>query len=700
MINRQRLISLSACLLMLMVFTACQQQTNVEPPTRVPSLTPPPPTETATPTAVPTVSAQNVRRTPRTNAEDPLQQAYVRIVNAGVELPAINLEIQGLFIASNLTFALTTSPTGIEAGDYSITISTADNPTLIQREITINGGDSKILMVTGTESAPNLSIFDENLDPLNEDESRVKFINAIANGPSVSVQADSTTITTPLDFGQLSAPTVLATGSVSFVFQNNGQAFFSYDTSLRSRRSTTLILLGSVDTPQVIEFGEPVTGISPIRFIHASPDLPAVDIYLDNELVMSNLGFTRSTERQILAAKSYTLNLFLTGETSADSEPLLTSIFNAVADQPTSLVVAGTMESPLAIRVSDNLDMIRPGEARISFLNPLEQYPNVNIAFTGGTVPDIPDFLGFGQVSPPAELPADSYTISWTDVTQTETGEIVELAENIELEAGRSYLYVLTALEDSQPLVFSEPITIDESLLDVPVDVTVTPAPSRPTRLRFVNANDNALTTNIYVDTLEIASALGYGSGTDYIIAPSGVQTITASNSETETPLAIVNYDFAVATDYSIFIYGYALDEYRIAVVEDNNVVFNQSNNASVRMVNLSNDTSLVFQLGYGEASGSLAPEASTTDTGETVRPSVPFGISRISSETESGFASLQTQVQSGDADLFVIDPRANTVAGVFPSVSLSERTIYDLVIYQDLFSSRIKGFLVDHNSP
>ncbi|MEQ8677438.1 MAG: DUF4397 domain-containing protein [Aggregatilineales bacterium] len=672
------------------------------PPTRVPSLTPIPPT--ITPTAEPTQSiVQNSIRTPRTFAENPLNQSYVRIINASPDLMPISIDIQGLLVATGLTYPLITSSTGIEAGQYSVTVSTADNPTLLQQEITLVGTAAKILMITGTADAPNLSIFDDNREPLNQDEARVSFIHAIANGPAVSVQANDTTISTPLDFGQKSTPTVLSAGTTEFIFQNNEQGFLTHQVTLRSRRASTFVVLGTVEDPQVIEFGEAVSGSAQVRFIHAAPEVIAVDIYMDNQSVVNDFGFTRSTERSAFAAKTYNLNLFRAGETPDSGDPLLSTTINVLADQPISIVIAGTTDSPLAIRVVDNLSIIRPGLARISFLNPLAEYPNVNIAFSGGTVPGVPDFLGYGQVSPPAELESDTYTITWTDITIAGDGEIIERADNIELQSGRYYLYVVTALgeEETTPLIFSETVDVDQSLIDVPLDQEITPIPSSPTRFRFVNANDDALTVNIFVDTLEVSAALGYGAGTNYVVAPAGFQTITATNSETDATLASLDYEFSVATDYSIFIYGYELDEFRIAIVEDENPAFSQNNTSYLRMVNLSSDNSVVFQLGYSPSPEVRAPVASSTESLDPVRPAVPLGISRISGEVVAMTASIYSPVTAGNLDLLVIDPGANVIAGTFVDSSLEADTTYDFVIYQDLYSTRrIKGFLIAQSTP
>ncbi len=691
--------------MVILVISACEAETAPVPPTRVPTLTSVPPT--ITPTEAP-LNTSTPRPTqlpvPRINAEDQADQAFIRIVHASPTIPAISIDIQGLQVASILPYPLATSPASIEAGEYMLTISTQDTPTLIQQAISIAGRSNQIFMISGTIDNPQLSIYDEPTAPLNTQQSRITFVHAIQSGPTLSFASGTETLTDSLDYGAISFGNILPSTPTTISVSSNGQSVVDYPTNLRSRQSIIMIITGTPDAPDIIIFDRQVEGITQIRAIHAAPEVNIVDVYLNGQPIATELGFTRSTERQPFPALSGQLEVFASG-TSAEDDPIFSQQVNLRTDQAMSLVIVGSTENINVLFITDDLSAIRPDLTRIAFLNPLAEYDNVNISLQGGTVPGVPELLGYGQVSPSAELEVATYTFLWSvrSVTQDDDdNDLVEVVEDVQLESGRSYLYILTGQDNDTPLIFSENVEVLVDTVDVPSDEELTPTPTNPTRMRFVNAIDEAPTVNIFLDTISVANTLGYGSGTDYTIAPSGNQTVIIQNSQSNAELASIAFEFQLSTNYTIIVYGYQIDGYRIIVIPDNRVIFNNANSASIRLINLSYDSNEDFQLGASSSPEIRAPQAeATTDLdSEGLRPAVPAGINRVSSITEPEMASPQSTLPPGVYDIYIIDPGPNTVAGIFGELALQSQTIYEMVVYQDRFSRNVKGFLLAYGTP
>src|SRR5262245_14720086 len=92
-----RLIAVS----LLAILVACAQQPV---PTAVP--TPVPPTATSAPTATPTQTPipEPTQNIPRTVAENPLDQAYIRIIHAATGVDSVDVYMEDLRFAGNVSY--------------------------------------------------------------------------------------------------------------------------------------------------------------------------------------------------------------------------------------------------------------------------------------------------------------------------------------------------------------------------------------------------------------------------------------------------------------------------------------------------------------------------------------------------------------------------------------------------------------------
>ena len=101
--------------LIIMLFTAACGSNQAQP------TAPPLPTENPlpAPTITPTVSVSPTPEStlPRTNVDNPANQAYIRLIHAAPGVEAVNVEIQGLSVASRLSYGVITGETSIEAGE-------------------------------------------------------------------------------------------------------------------------------------------------------------------------------------------------------------------------------------------------------------------------------------------------------------------------------------------------------------------------------------------------------------------------------------------------------------------------------------------------------------------------------------------------------------------------------------------------------
>ncbi len=118
-----------------------------------------------------------------------------------------------------------------------------------------------------------------------------------------------------------------------------------------------------------------------IRFLHASPGTPAIDIYSDGNLVLENLAYNETSEYLVVGPGNMQIKVFPAGE---DSNPLLETELNIPPSEMITAAIIGTLPEisllPILLGVSprDNDD------ALIRFTNLSPTAPNVDLAIEGG----------------------------------------------------------------------------------------------------------------------------------------------------------------------------------------------------------------------------------------------------------------------------------------------------------------------------
>lgn len=242
-------------------------------------------------------------------------------------------------------------------------------------------------------------------------------------------------------------------------------------------------LLGQGDLQPVILVDDRVStpAEARVRFTHASPDAPAVDIALANggAVVFGNVSFRQSSNYASLAAGDYALEVRLAG-TSTVVLPLGTVSLAAGTNYDAFAIgLVGDMTLGATILISAQPS---PAELRVAHLSP--DAPNVDVYVDGALVlPNVP----FSAVSGYLMVPAGMRQI---EVTPAGSSTPVVIDAMVNLDAGVSYTVAATGLlgaSDLQPLVLvddrnSDPLQTKVRFVhtgpDAPaVDVAVTNGP-------------------------------------------------------------------------------------------------------------------------------------------------------------------------------------------------------------------------------
>jgi hypothetical protein len=211
-------------------------------------------------------------------------------------------------------------------------------------------------------------------------------------------------------------------------------------------------------SPEPTDMGNCVTalgigneGDACINVIHASPDAPAVDVYLDGTKALSGLAFGAASGWVAVPAGEHQVQV-----TAADA-----AVDTAVIDANVTLEAGAAYEvaaTGLLANITPqiyqaNLSAIADDSARIRVVHASPDAPAVDVAVKGGDVL-VPN-LAFPNASDYLEVPAASYDL---EVRPAGTTDVALDLPGVQLEAGMVYsVYAIGTLADGTLTVL--PIT-------------------------------------------------------------------------------------------------------------------------------------------------------------------------------------------------------------------------------------------------
>ena len=183
-------------------------------------------------------------------------------------------------------------------------------------------------------------------------------------------------------------------------------------------------------------------GFAWIRVAHASPDAPAVDIWVNGQVVVSNLAFAKVTGYLLVPAGDYNIKVTPTGATT----PVVIDA-NVTLEKNKAYTVAA--RNPLAtitasVFVDDN-SMPAAGQARVKFIHLSPDAPAVDV-YANGT--KIFDNISYPNAANPIEVREGQYDL---EVKVAGTGTVVLTVNDVDLAADTVYTAFAEGLAGGGP---------------------------------------------------------------------------------------------------------------------------------------------------------------------------------------------------------------------------------------------------------
>jgi LPXTG-motif cell wall-anchored protein len=174
------------------------------------------------------------------------------------------------------------------------------------------------------------------------------------------------------------------------------------------------------------------SGNARVRVIHASPDAPAVDVYVDGSAVLTNVAFRAISDYLSLPAGPHRIAVAPAG--AGESAAVITANPTLDAGMAYTIAAVGNVANIQAQIYNDNLAAPAAGRAHVRVIHASPDAPAVDVRVAGG--PALFSNLAFPNASDYLPVDAGSYNLQVTPAGATDV--VIDLP-NTNLTAGTIY---------------------------------------------------------------------------------------------------------------------------------------------------------------------------------------------------------------------------------------------------------------------
>jgi LPXTG-motif cell wall-anchored protein len=162
-----------------------------------------------------------------------------------------------------------------------------------------------------------------------------------------------------------------------------------------------LLMLLSIAVPAAAQ-----TDTARVRIIHAAPEAPEVDVFVDGKPVLEKVGFLAVSDYLNLPAGAHTVAVAPAGK--GEAAAVLNAKPTLEAGKAYSIAVVGNNELKAQV-YTDNISPVPAGKARVRAIHTLNDAPAVDVEVVNG--PTLFQQITFPSASNYAEVDAGTYDL-------------------------------------------------------------------------------------------------------------------------------------------------------------------------------------------------------------------------------------------------------------------------------------------------
>lgn len=174
------------------------------------------------------------------------------------------------------------------------------------------------------------------------------------------------------------------------------------------------------------------SGTAKVRVVHASPDAPAVDVYVNGDRALTNVPFFTASDYLDLPAGTHQVQVTPTGQPA--SAAVIDASVTVEANKAYTIAATGLVANIQPTVIEDNLTPPAAGQAHVRVYHFSPDAPAVDVQLADGT--KLIEGLAFPAASNYLPVPVGTYDIQVVPAGGSDV--VIDLA-GTQLEAGRIY---------------------------------------------------------------------------------------------------------------------------------------------------------------------------------------------------------------------------------------------------------------------
>ncbi|MEF8860054.1 MAG: DUF4397 domain-containing protein [Halolamina sp.] len=386
--------------------------------------------------------------------------ARLRAVHVSPDAPAVDVLVDGEPAFTNVPFRTVSEYSSLTPDTYLVTIRAAGDPDTVvfEGEVSLEAGTDYTVAALGelAEDSFDIEVLTDRNRKLPDAVAELRVVHASPDAPAVDVVTEHDRhIAEDLSFGQVGHYGVFFAGETELAIRpsavDEGSADPVFETSLplKGGKTYTVFAAGYLtpdDEPTDEPFGllpsvgSPRPKTARVRGVHASPDAPNVDIFLDDEKAFSTVHFGDVTEYRSLTGGTYSVVVTAAGDRDTvafESEVTL----EAGRDYTLAAIGELSEETIRPAVLVDDAD-VDPGHAGVRVLHASPDAPAVDVT-TAGSETTLVDDLSFGDATGVGSLDPGRYTLEVKPESRDDDNPF-DAEFDVELAAGQLYTLVAT----------------------------------------------------------------------------------------------------------------------------------------------------------------------------------------------------------------------------------------------------------------
>ena len=357
-------------------------------------------------------------------APDPVSGTMLRVIHMSYDAPAVDVWIDGSKAVSNLAYGMSSGYADVPAGSRNVKVVPAGqtSPVVIEADLTLQSNQKTTVFATD-RLASITPVIATDVAP--SSKARVRLVHTAPDAPAVDVKVGNgsgAALFTAVSFKNATNYIDVDAGTYDLAVTAHGstaEVVVLGGVTLENGKVYSVVARGTLDgsdnTPfEVRAFIDDASGaayadLQPatamVKVIHASPDAPAVDLYVDGSKAGSGLAFPGNTGYLTVGAGTRALKVTPAGSMTA----VIDAAVRFDARRSYSVFATGPVSALQPLVVEDNLASPAMGMAHVRFLHLSPDAPAVDITTPDGTVVfGNVSFRGSTNFTP---LPAGSYDL-------------------------------------------------------------------------------------------------------------------------------------------------------------------------------------------------------------------------------------------------------------------------------------------------